>query len=146
MLTTVKITHMQQLSNHIKNWGETLGFQQIGITDIDLSHYEERFITWLAKGFQGEMDYMSKHGAKRSRPAELLPNTMRIISARMNYLPADTALLETLQDPNKAYISRYALGRDYHRLMRKRLEQLAKKIKKIPINTAPKIVTSSLVS
>lgn len=119
---------MQALANYIKQWGNELGFQQIGITDTDLSHYEDRFLNWLAQGFHGEMGYMERHDVKRSRPAELIPGTIRIISARMDYLPADTSIIDVLNQPKKGYISRYALGRDYHRLMRKRLTQLAKKI------------------
>ena len=119
---------MQQLANNIKQWGQALGFQQIGITDTDLTQYEQRFADWLAQGLHGSMDYMSKHGRKRSRPAELIPNTIRIISARMDYLPPDTSIIEVLQNRKKGYLSRYALGRDYHRLMRKRLDKLAKKI------------------
>jgi epoxyqueuosine reductase len=123
---------MQNLNSHIleqiKAWGFELGFQQIGITDVDLSHYEPRFLEWLQKGFHGEMDYMEKHGSKRSRPAELLPGTVRIISARMDYLPPETEIFDVLNNPSKGYISRYALGRDYHKLMRKRLTKLTEKI------------------
>jgi epoxyqueuosine reductase len=119
---------MQILANKIKKWGQELGFQQVGITDTDLSSYEQRFQDWLALNFNGKMDYMAKHGTKRSRPAELIPGTVRIISARMDYLPPDTSILEVLQNRRKGFISRYALGRDYHTLMRKRLELLAKKI------------------
>src|SRR3990167_1842516 len=116
---------LKKIADEIKQWGLELGFQQIGITDADLSQYEPRFHEWLAKGFHGNMRFMEKHGTKRSRPAELLPGTIRIISARMDYLPPDTSLVETLRDERKGYISRYALGRDYHKLMRKRLDQLA---------------------
>lgn len=119
---------MQNLINDIKKWGEELGFQQIGITDTHLSTYEKRFQTWLAQGLHGAMYYMEKHGKKRHKPDELLPNTIRIISARLDYLPPDTDMLAVLRNPNKAYISRYALGRDYHRLMRKRLTKLTEKI------------------
>lgn len=119
---------MQQLAHDIKKWGQELGFQQVGITDTDLSVYEDRFLAWLAKGFHGSMDYMEKHGTKRSRPFELIPETLRIISVRMDYLPPNSAIMDVLQDPNKGYISRYALGRDYHKLLRKRLTELAKKI------------------
>lgn len=119
---------MQTLVEQIKTWGIELGFQQIGITDTDLSLYEEKFLQWLQKGFHGEMDYMQRHGTKRSRPEALVPETLRIISVRMNYLPPESSLIKVLNNPNKAYVSRYALGRDYHRLMRKRLDQLAKKI------------------
>lgn len=119
---------MQQLANKIKEWGKELGFQQIGITDTDLTEYEPRFLAWLAQGLHGDMDYMEKHGLMRARPGELVPGTISIISARMDYLPPDTGLVDVLNNPRKGYISRYALGRDYHRLMRKRLDMLAKKI------------------
>ncbi|EKD71732.1 MAG: hypothetical protein ACD_46C00112G0003 [uncultured bacterium] len=120
---------MSNLSaEQIKQWGIELGFQQIGITDTDLSLYEPRFHEWLAKNFHGEMYFMEKHGTKRTRPSELIPETLRIVSARLDYLPPDTEMIAVLNNPSKAYISRYALGRDYHRLMRKKLEQLAQKI------------------
>lgn len=119
---------MQQLVEQIKQWGQDLGFQQIGITDTDLSQYETRFLNWLAKGFHGSMTYMESHGSKRSRPGELLPQTIRIISARIDYLPPNSGIINVLRDPNKGYISRYALGRDYHQLIRKRLQKLADKI------------------
>lgn len=120
--------NFETLADTIKTWGIELGFQQIGITDVDLSAYEQNFLDWLAKGFHGKMQYMEQHGSKRYRPAELVPGTIRIISARMNYLPAETNLIKILQDPNQGYISRYAVGRDYHKLIRSRLSQLAKKI------------------
>ncbi len=116
------------LAHSIKTWGNTLGFQQIGITDIDLSAYEGRFLEWLKLGFQGKMRYMEQHGSKRYHPEELIPGTIRVISARIDYLPPSTEIPQVLQDPNLGYISRYALGRDYHKLIRKRLSQLAKKI------------------
>lgn len=119
------------LSKQIKTLGETLGFQQIGITNTDLSAYEERFLSWLAKNFHGTMNYMHAHGAKRYHPEQLIPGTLRVISARMNYLSADTDMIKTLNNPEKAYISRYALGRDYHKLIRKRLTSLAEKIQTI---------------
>lgn len=121
-------TNIHQLTTQIKQWGLALGFQQVGITDTDLSLYEKRFLDWLAKGFHGEMEYMEKHGVKRSRPDALIPGTLRIISVRMNYLPPDTSLVEVLKDTHKGYISRYALGRDYHKLMRKRLQMLTQQI------------------
>lgn len=117
-----------QLTQDIKSFGVELGFQQIGITDIDLSAYEQRFLDWLAKQFHGEMHYMSAHGSKRYRPEELIPGTIRIITARMDYLPPHTDMMKILQNKHKAYISRYALGRDYHKLIRRRLSTLAKKI------------------
>ncbi|MDO3381082.1 tRNA epoxyqueuosine(34) reductase QueG [Gilvimarinus algae] len=117
-----------QLARDIKRWGRELGFQQVGITDTDLSAEEPQLKDWLAKGYQGEMSWMSEHGNKRSRPAELVPGTVRVISARMDYLPGDTEQIKVLKDPEKAYLSRYALGRDYHKLIRKRLSQLARQI------------------
>jgi epoxyqueuosine reductase len=96
----------QQLALDIKNWGKALGFQQIGITDIDLSAYEQRFLTWLDQGFHGEMRYMEQHGSKRYRPDELIPGTVRIISTRMDYLPPDTDIPNILQNPMKGFISR----------------------------------------
>lgn len=119
---------MQNLAALIKTWGKELGFQQIGITDIDLSQYEPRLTEWLAKQFHGEMEYMQRHGSKRWQPDELVPDTIRVISARIDYLPPDTKIMEILNNPTKAYVSRYALGRDYHKLIRKRLTQLAEKI------------------
>src|SRR5690348_14420811 len=110
-----------ELAANIKQWGLELGFQQIGITDTDLTQYEPRFLAWLEKKFHGEMHYMEAHGSKRYRPDELIPGTIRIISARMDYLPPDTDIPKVLQNPSLGYISRYALGRDYHKLMRKRL-------------------------
>ncbi|MGZ8217811.1 tRNA epoxyqueuosine(34) reductase QueG [Methylomagnum sp.] len=119
------------LAAQIKTWGRELGFQQVGIADIDLTQAEGRLAEWLAAGFHGAMDYMARHGSKRSRPAELVPGTVRIISARLDYLPEGRpALREKLGDPGSAFISRYALGRDYHKLLRKRLQQLAELIER----------------
>ncbi|TCV85373.1 epoxyqueuosine reductase [Sulfurirhabdus autotrophica] len=118
-----------QLAADIKSWGKALGFQTIGISDVNLDAAEKGLMNWLAKGFHGDMDYMAKHGTKRSRPAEILPGTSRIITARLNYRPpAARDSWETLHDGNAAFISRYALGRDYHKVMRKRLQQLTEKI------------------
>jgi epoxyqueuosine reductase len=122
------IINLNQLANQIKIWGRELGFQQVGITDTDLADAEMRLKNWLAKGYQGTMEWMAAHGNKRSRPAELVPNTLRIISLRMDYLPSDTQQIKILKDPTKAYVSRYTLGRDYHKLIRKRLAVLAQKI------------------
>jgi epoxyqueuosine reductase len=120
--------NITQLAADIKQWGRELGFQQVGITDTDLHQAEADLNEWLARGYHGEMQYMEKHGTKRSRPAELMPGTLRIISVRMDYLPPNHKMMETLQDSSKAYISRYALGHDYHKVIRKRLKQLAEKI------------------
>lgn len=114
-----------QLGTQIKTWGRELGFQQIGITDTDLSAVEPKLHTWLSQHYHGNMRYMAAHELKRSRPDALLPGTIRIITARMDYLPADPQFHKVLNDPHKGFISRYAQGRDYHRLIRKRLGQLA---------------------
>lgn len=118
----------QQLVDDIKRWGRELGFQQVGISDTDLQIYEERLQAWLAKQYHGDMDYMERHGTKRSRPADLVPGTKSIISVRMNYLPPENNLKAVLANPVKAFISRYATGRDYHKVIRKRLQILAEKI------------------
>jgi len=120
---------MRELALHIHAWGRELGFQQLGICDTGLGEHEVRLNNWLAGNFHGEMDYMQHHGTRRSRPAELHPGTIRVISARMDYLPETaTAVAALLQEPGKGVISRYALGRDYHKLMRKRLQKLARLI------------------
>ena len=117
------------LAANIKRWGRELGFQQVGITDTDLSRAEGRLAQWLAKGYHGEMDYMARHGHKRSRPGELEPGTLRVISLRMDYLPPSGAdPRRVLEDPQLGYVSRYALGRDYHKVLRKRLQKLAERI------------------
>lgn len=122
---------LANLAQSIKNWGRELGFQQVGIANIDLQEHEAHLQRWLAAGHQGEMDYMAAHGNKRARPAELVPGTLRVISLRMDYLPGETRMSERLAEPEKAYISRYALGRDYHKLIRKRLQHLAERIQRL---------------
>ncbi len=119
---------LYQLASDIKRWGRELGFQQVGITDIALDDAEARLKGWLSKGYHGSMEWLTAHGNKRSRPAELLPGTVRVISVRMDYLPGDTQQIKILKDPTKAYVSRYTLGRDYHKLIRKRLSILAQQI------------------
>lgn len=116
------------LSRQIKDWGAALGFQKVAVADVDLAEHETYLQRWLDAGFHGEMDYMARHGSKRSRPAELQPGTLRVITARMDYLAPDTQIIDVLNDPDKAFVSRYALGRDYHKLIRKRLTQLGEKI------------------
>ncbi|MDY0205887.1 MAG: tRNA epoxyqueuosine(34) reductase QueG [Pseudomonas sp.] len=116
------------LTVSIRDWAAQLGFQQLGITDTDLSEDAARLDAYLAAGYHGEMAYMASHGTMRSRPEELVPGTVRVISVRMDYLPEDTQMAQMLAQPEQAYISRYALGRDYHKLIRKRLQQLAEKI------------------
>lgn len=117
------------LAENIKAWGKELGFQQIGISDLALDQHEEHLKVWLEKGYAGEMNYMSEHGMKRARPNELLPGTVRVISVRMDYLPPDAQFAKNLKNKNLAYISRYALGRDYHKLLRARLKKLGEKIR-----------------
>ncbi|HEY6093850.1 MAG TPA: tRNA epoxyqueuosine(34) reductase QueG [Gallionellaceae bacterium] len=118
------------LAARIKAWGNALGFQAVGISDTDLGEAEARMLQWLAQGYHGAMDYMAKHGTKRSRPAELLPGTQRVISLRMDYYPpAVRDSWEVLRDGERAFISRYALGRDYHKVLRNRMEKLAQQIR-----------------
>ncbi len=126
--TTVNYT---QLANDIKRWGRELGFQQVAIADTHLPLAEQRLNEWLAKGYYGEMEYMSRYGTKRSRPHELVPDTRTVVMVRMDYLPPQANFKNTLANRLKAYVARYALGRDYHKLIRKRLSLLAKKIDEV---------------
>ncbi|CAA6812690.1 MAG: Epoxyqueuosine (oQ) reductase QueG [uncultured Thiotrichaceae bacterium] len=126
---TISNIDTPKLISKIHNWGKELGFQQLGFSGIDLSDAERNLHNWLAKGFHGDMEWMASHGTKRSRPKELIPDTYSIISVRMEYLPNeefDPTLI--LNHPEMAYISRYALGRDYHKMMRNKLQKLAKHI------------------
>jgi epoxyqueuosine reductase len=117
------------LADQIKAWARELGFQQAEISATDLAEDEAHLLNWLKQGRHGEMAYMADHGTKRSRPAELVAGTLRVISLRMDYYPPDAELAESVLDnPDLGYISRYALGRDYHKVMRKRLQKLADKI------------------
>jgi epoxyqueuosine reductase len=118
------------LAAKIGDWGRELGFQQIGIAGTDLSADEARLIAWLAAGRQGTMDYMARHGTTRARPATLVPGTVTVITARMNYLPEGARAGEAvLADPAKAFIARYALGRDYHKVLRAKLQRLADRLR-----------------
>jgi epoxyqueuosine reductase len=119
----------QSLADDIKRWGTELGFSQIGIADTDLSAAETRHRQWIAKGFHGAMNYMAKHGDKRTRPAQLVPGTLRVISARLDYLPPDARdSFDVMNNGELAFISRYALGRDYHKVLRQRLQKLCDRI------------------
>ncbi|MDN3608360.1 tRNA epoxyqueuosine(34) reductase QueG [Vibrio ostreicida] len=118
----------QELANKIKVWAKELGFQKAGICDIDLSAHEEALQKWIDAEYHGEMDWMARHGMMRARPDELLPGTVRVISVRMNYLPPEAHFASNLSNPTEAYISRYALGRDYHKLVRNQLKKLGLKI------------------
>lgn len=119
---------LHQLAQDIKLWARELGFDQAGITDTDLRIEEPRLQAWLDAGYHGSMDYMERHGMMRARPHELLPGTQRVLSVRMNYLPFEAGFASTLRDPTLGYISRYALGRDYHKVLRNRLKQLGERI------------------
>ena len=119
---------LQQLAQQIKQWGRDLGFQQVGICDTDLRAEEPKLQAWLDKQYHGEMAWMARHGMMRARPHELLPGTLRVISVRMNYLPAKAAFARTLKNPQLGYVSRYALGRDYHKVLRNRLKKLGEMI------------------
>lgn len=112
----------------IRRWAGELGFNAVGISDVDLSEHEAYLQRWLDAGYQGEMQWMGAHGQKRSRPEELVPGTCRVLSLRMDYLPEGADPVRILEDPRRAYIARYTLGRDYHKLIRKRLAKLAARI------------------
>jgi len=122
-------TDFDKLAQDIREWSKELGFNEIGITNTELSEHEAHLMNWLAAGYHGEMHYMDQHGTKRSRPETLIPGTIRIISTRLNYqAPEAVNEEEVLNNSQQAYISRYALGRDYHKVIRKRLQKLADKI------------------
>ena len=116
------------LLDRIREWGDALGFQALGFTGVDLQQHEEYLQKWLAKGYHGEMEWMARHGSKRSRPDTLVPGACTVITARMDYLPKGADAEQVLSQSELAYISRYALGRDYHKLMRARLAKLARQI------------------
>ena len=117
------------LAQRIKHWGKAQGFAAVGIGGTDLSADESHLLNWLAAGRHGEMDYMARHGTRRSRPEDLVPGTVRVVSVRMNYWPEQLHSAEAvLAEPTLGYVSRYALGRDYHKLMRQRLQRLADRI------------------
>ena len=118
----------ENLLDTIRGWGEALGFQALGFTGIDLSQHRDYLDKWLQAGYHGEMAWMARHGDKRSRPDALIPGTCTVITARMDYLPDGADPGAILAQSDKAYISRYALGRDYHKLIRSRLAKLARKI------------------
>jgi epoxyqueuosine reductase len=117
-----------RLAQDIQRWGRELGFQEVGIADTELGEAEERLQRWLAAGRHGDMAYMARHGTARSRPRELVPGTLRVISARLDYWPEAADARANLDDPSRAYVSRYALGRDYHKVLRARLAKLVDRI------------------
>ena len=123
-----------QLFPQVQEWARELGFSQIGVTGVDLSSAEPGLVSWLAQGFHGDMAYMAAHGLKRARPAELVPGTVSVITVRMNYLPAATPdawqrlEFDRLQRPEEGIVSLYARGRDYHKVLRARLQKLSDRI------------------
>ncbi|MBT8108880.1 MAG: tRNA epoxyqueuosine(34) reductase QueG [Gammaproteobacteria bacterium] len=122
---------MAALKTEVVGWCRDLGFQQAGVSDIDLAAADARLNAWLEQRFHGSMHYMQRHGSKRSHPDELVPGTLRVISVRMNYLPeSQQRMASLLDDEGRAYVSRYALGRDYHKVLRGRLRELARRIEK----------------
>ena len=124
-----KVVDWPELRRDISRWGAELGFQQIAVTDCDLSRAEPRLAEWLARGWHGDMDYMARHGVKRSRPAELVPGTARVIVARLDYTPPVARdSWAVINDDARAFISRYATGRDYHKVLRGKLQKLADRI------------------
>lgn len=119
---------LETLKPAIRAWGRELGFSALGFAPVDLGCAEQRLMDWLAAGYHGDMDYMARHGASRARPAELVAGTLGIISARLDYLPDAAEPWANLADARRAYVSRYALGRDYHKPMRERLRKLGERI------------------
>ena len=128
-IASMSVIDFNALAELIKHWGRELGFQQVGIADIDIAEHSAHLQEWLAKEYHGAMNYMERHASLRAEPAQLVQGTLRVISVRMDYLPADTQMVAVLQNPQQAYVSRYALGRDYHKLIRRRLQQLAERIR-----------------
>ena len=117
-----------KLKHQVNNWSLELGFQEMGVTDLDLNNYTPHYLDWLEKKFHGEMSWIAKNIDKRTSPEKLVDGTIRILSFRMDYLPPDAGFAKNLKQDDMAYISRYASGRDYHKIMRKRLQKLADKI------------------
>lgn len=136
---------LASLATDIKAWGRALGFDEVGIADTGLAEAEAGLVAWLEAGCHGQMDYMYKHGVKRSRPEALVPGTRRVISARMSYLPDAEDALAVLGDSTRAYVSRYALGRDYHKVLRARLQKLADRIAEVAPHAARVFVDSAPV-
>ena len=114
------------LAERVKRWGREAGFDAVAVSGIDLAEEEARLVDWLERGWHGAMDYMARHGTRRSRPAELVPGTMSVVTVRLDYWPGEAReATGVLADPSLAYVSRYAVGRDYHKVLRARLQSLA---------------------
>ncbi|MGY8785204.1 MAG: tRNA epoxyqueuosine(34) reductase QueG [Pseudomonadales bacterium] len=120
-----------QMAADIKKWGVELGFQEVSFTDIDLSKYEHHLKDWIDRNYHGAMSYMAENHDKRCHPEQLVPGTIRVVCVRMDYAMDSEDSLDSMQNTGKAYISRYARGRDYHKLIRKRLQKLARKIQDV---------------
>jgi len=149
------------VAQQLEGWAKSLGFSQIGVADVDLRAAEQGLLDWLAAGFHGEMGYMHAHGLKRARPAELVPGTVRVITARMDYLPASTTATtsagagagaadawverewQRLATPGQATVSIYARGRDYHKVLRQRLQALADRIAEVAGPYGHRVFTDS---
>lgn len=139
-----KETTDKELQNQIQQMAYKLGFDAVGFSDIDLQEHEQHLNQWLKKGFHGEMDYMQRHGTKRSRPSELVEGTCSVISVRIDYLPENKEHTDAaMDDQEKGYISRYALGRDYHKLMRNRLQKLATQMQELLGDFGYRVFTDS---
>jgi len=115
----------ETIEQRVKRWGRELGFDAVAIAGTELAEEEARLLEWLGRGWHGEMDYMARHGVRRARPAELVPGTASIITVRLDYKPEAADAWDVLEDPERAFVSRYALGRDYHKVLRARLQALA---------------------
>ncbi|MFP8966049.1 tRNA epoxyqueuosine(34) reductase QueG [Pokkaliibacter sp. CJK22405] len=126
--TVLSDQELEELLDEIRAWSEELGFQDMGVSSVHLGDHPEAMERWINAGYHGEMDYLERNHELRSHPEQLVAGTLSILSFRMDYLPAETESVKILNSPDKAYISRYALGRDYHKLIRKRLTQLGKRI------------------
>jgi epoxyqueuosine reductase len=128
-MTSLESGDFQRIKRELATRAQAFGFGALGVASVDLPDDEARLITWLDAGYHGSMDYMQRHGVKRSRPAELVPGTLRVVSFRMNYWPREARDAgDVLADGEAAYVSRYALGRDYHKVMRRALHQLAEEL------------------
>jgi epoxyqueuosine reductase len=135
---------LADLASSIRQWGRELGFQQVGIANVEIREDEERLMRWLEDGRHGAMDYMHRHGHRRARPQEIVPGTLRVISVRMDYLPDGAQHAEeVLAQPELGYVSRYALGRDYHKVLRNRLARLAQKIQSHSSSLAHRVFVDS---
>jgi epoxyqueuosine reductase len=119
---------LQAFKPTLRQWAAELGFADLAFATAELDGAEERLMAWLGQGYHGSMDYMARHGATRARPGALVPGTCSILSVRLDYLPGDEEAWSTLRHPDRAYLARYALGRDYHKLVRTRLQRLAERM------------------